>query len=93
MMNNIGMINIRDILELQMIKQQTIDEIRELIKYKDTIKAQEKVQDSIKTVAESTDDTPTGIVSKGPMALKLHIKGQQEFSEDSVGAFQRQSLC
>jgi len=39
MMNNIGMINIRDILELQMIKQQTIDEIRELIKYKDTIKA------------------------------------------------------
>jgi len=38
-MNNIGMINIRDILELQMIKQQTIDEIRELIKYKDTIKA------------------------------------------------------
>ena len=76
-MNNIGMINIRDILELQMIKQQTIDEIRELIKYKDTIKAsQEKVQDSIKTVAESTDDTPTGIVSKGPMALKLHVKGQ-----------------
>jgi len=39
MMNNIGMINIRDILELQMIKQQTIDEIRELIKYKDNIKA------------------------------------------------------